>query len=204
MPSPMSFPQIEPASARHGSDSISILLPTLPFRAAVKKGEFSLPLIVTVGADHLKEHVLRQHGHLWWIGAACCDVCFAAVTEGVPWLPGFSLFIPRDFAALLRSEGYSVWTDADLISSDRREVIDGKLNAADAVIVIWASDSVASDWATSEAEHARPGQLIPPRGPHGADPKPFDSIHTGFADDRPAILAAAVRHARAVHRHHQP
>jgi hypothetical protein len=29
----------------------------------------------------------------------------------------------RDFAAFLRSEGYSVWTDADLIPGDRREAL---------------------------------------------------------------------------------
>jgi hypothetical protein len=148
----MSFRQIEPASARHGSDLISILLLTLPFRAAVKKGSFHYRFIVTVGADHLKGHFFRQHGHLWWIGSACCEIVFRRA-GGVSAMAG-RIFISysqkqlqptRDFAVFLRSEGYSVWTDADLIPGDRREVIERELNAADAVIVIWTNDSVESD-----------------------------------------------------------
>jgi hypothetical protein len=104
----------------------------------------------------------------------------------------------RDIAAFLRAEGYSVWTDADLIPGDRREVIDRELNAADAVIVILAGDSVASDWVISEAEHGRShGKLIPlkTRDLTAPIPKPFDAFHTSFVDDGPAILAAVRRAA---------
>jgi hypothetical protein len=58
--------------------------------------------------------------------------------------------------------------------------------------VIWTNDSLASDWVISEAEHARvQGKVIPLRSPTSRR-----RFHTGFADDRPATLASATRHAR--------
>jgi hypothetical protein len=104
----------------------------------------------------------------------------------------------RDVAAFLTSEGYMVWWDLDLVPGDRvAEIIERELNAADAVIVIWTNDAVVSDWVISEAEHGRrQGKLIPlkTRDLTAPIPKPFDAaIHTGFADDRTAILAAVRR-----------
>jgi hypothetical protein len=103
----------------------------------------------------------------------------------------------RDVAACLEAEGYSVWWDTNLIPGELfRGVIEQELNAAEAVIVIWTNDSVVSDWVISEAEHGRRNKkLIPLRTRDLTEPipLPFDTIHTGFVDDRPAVLAAVRR-----------
>src|SRR5262249_8539694 len=68
---------------------------------------------------------------------------------------------PRDLAAYLEREGYSVWWDTNLLAGEIfREVIDRELNAAKAVIVIWTRESVRSDWVLAEADQAdRHGKL---------------------------------------------
>jgi formylglycine-generating enzyme required for sulfatase activity len=103
----------------------------------------------------------------------------------------------REIAAHLESEGYSVWWDTDLLAGEKfRQAIERELDVAKAVIVIWTNDSVVSDWVISEAEHGRNhGKLIPLRTSDltAPIPKPFGAIHTGFANDVPAILKAVRR-----------
>lgn len=70
-------------------------------------------------------------------------------------------------AKALKSRGFSVWWDFNLVGGQRfREQIHEQLTAARAVIVIWTEDSVASKWVRDEADEAdRLGKLIPLRVP---------------------------------------
>lgn len=59
----------------------------------------------------------------------------------------------RLIAALLSAQGYSVWCDTQLLSGDKyREVIMKELDAARAVVVLWTSNSVKSDFVQAEIE----------------------------------------------------
>jgi hypothetical protein len=83
----------------------------------------------------------------------------------------------------LQSKGFSVWWDSELISGDNfTNVILGELDKAHAVIVIWSSTSVKSDWVRSEANRARSrGVLIPVRALDTTMeeiPPPFDQLQT--------------------------
>jgi len=104
----------------------------------------------------------------------------------------------REVAAYLEREGYSVWWDTNLTSGEIfREVIDRELDAARAVIVIWADHSVTSEWVIAEADHAkRDGKLVPLRtGDLDAwrIPKPYSTYHTDIVNDHAAILRAVRR-----------
>lgn len=58
----------------------------------------------------------------------------------------------RTFAEALAGEGFSVWWDASLHSGETfDEVIEQKLRAAGAVVVLWSPNSVASRWVRAEA-----------------------------------------------------
>src|SRR3989442_3438967 len=64
-------------------------------------------------------------------------------------------------AGALTSLGYEVWRD-DKLPAHRAysEVIDERLRAAKAVLVIWSRDAAASQWVRAEADLARQaGQL---------------------------------------------
>jgi formylglycine-generating enzyme required for sulfatase activity len=104
----------------------------------------------------------------------------------------------RDVADFLTSEGYSVWWDTNLTAGEIfRDVINRQLDAAKAVIVIWAAHSVSSEWVIAEAEHAdRQRKLIPLRT-KDLDPryipKPYGTRHTDVVDNREAILKAVRR-----------
>jgi hypothetical protein len=76
-----------------------------------------------------------------------------------------------------------------------RSQIDEQLNAAKAVVIIWTSESVRSDWVISEADHAkRQNKLVnthvPPVKPNENIPKPFNQIHSVPLEDRQSIYAA--------------
>ena len=59
-------------------------------------------------------------------------------------------------AKALRNMGYEVWRDEDLPPHrDYSEVIEERLRAAKAVLVVWSSDAVKSQWVRAEAEIAR-------------------------------------------------
>jgi adenylate cyclase len=59
-------------------------------------------------------------------------------------------------ADALRSLGYRVWSD-DQLPAHRgyADVIEERLRAAKAVVVIWSAEAARSQWVQSEADRAR-------------------------------------------------
>ena len=81
-------------------------------------------------------------------------------------------------AKALRSLGYSVWRD-DQLPAHRAygDVIEERLAAAAAVVVIWSPDAAKSEWVRSEAERARQARkLVQVRLGGTQLPMPFDQI----------------------------
>ncbi|HZK98701.1 MAG TPA: TIR domain-containing protein [Caulobacteraceae bacterium] len=81
-------------------------------------------------------------------------------------------------AGALRSQGYGVWLD-DEIPAHRAyaEVIEERLRAANAVVVIWSADAVKSQWVQSEADRAREeGKLVQLTVDGARLPMPFDRV----------------------------
>ena len=69
----------------------------------------------------------------------------------------------KPIADALTAAGYEVWWDV-LIEGGAAfaRLIAERLQAADAVIVVWSATSVVSDWVRDEADHARQrGRLVP-------------------------------------------
>ena len=66
------------------------------------------------------------------------------------------------FADALRAAGYGVWRDDELPPHRLyADVIEERLGAAKAVLVIWSADAVKSDWVRAEADVARAaGKLV--------------------------------------------
>ena len=81
-------------------------------------------------------------------------------------------------AKALRNMGYEVWRDEDLPPHrDYSEVIEERLRAAKAVLVVWSSDAVKSQWVRAEAEIAREaGTLVQLTLDDAALPLPFNRI----------------------------
>ena len=89
----------------------------------------------------------------------------------------------------LRQLGYGVWRD-DEIPAHRpyADVIQERLNAAKAVLVVWSSEAASSEWVRSEAERARASRKLVQLTLDGAPlPMPFDQIQcadlTGWSGD---------------------
>jgi adenylate cyclase len=89
----------------------------------------------------------------------------------------------------LRALGYGVWRD-DEIPAHRAyaDVIEERLRAAKAVVVIWSAEAAKSEWVRSEAERARTDQKLVQLTLDGARlPMPFDQIQcadlSGWAGD---------------------
>jgi adenylate cyclase len=81
-------------------------------------------------------------------------------------------------AAALRAQGYGVWLD-DAIPAHRAyaDVIEEELKAAAAVVVLWSTEAVKSQWVQSEADHAREAGKLVQLNIDGAPlPMPFDRI----------------------------
>jgi adenylate cyclase len=81
-------------------------------------------------------------------------------------------------AAALRAKGYSVWRD-DEIPAHRAyaDVIEERLKAARAVVVIWSADAAKSQWVRSEADTARAaGTLVQVSVDGTLPPMPFNQI----------------------------
>jgi adenylate cyclase len=78
----------------------------------------------------------------------------------------------------LRSLGYGVWRDDELPAHrSYAEVIEERLKAAKAVVVIWSAEAVKSEWVQSEADRARMDRkLVQVRIDAAALPMPFDRI----------------------------
>src|SRR6185312_2615578 len=81
-------------------------------------------------------------------------------------------------ADALQQLGYSVWRD-DALPAHRTyaEVIEERLAAADAVVVLWSDEAVRSHWVGSEADRARQdGKIVQVRVDGARLPMPFDQI----------------------------
>lgn len=95
-------------------------------------------------------------------------------------------------ADTLRSHGYSVWRDNELpVHRGYTDVIEERLSAARAVVVIWSADAVKSEWVRSEANRAREARKLVQLSVDGASlPMPFDQVQcaslAGWAGDREA------------------
>jgi adenylate cyclase len=78
----------------------------------------------------------------------------------------------------LRSLGYEVWRDDELpVHRAYAEEIAERLEAAKAVLVLWCSDAVQSQWVQSEADRARIlRKLVQSRLDDATLPMPFDRI----------------------------
>jgi adenylate cyclase len=84
----------------------------------------------------------------------------------------------KQIAEALRALGYEVWRDDELPAHRAyAEVIEQRLKAAKAVVVIWSADAVKSQWVFSEANRAREdGKLVQLSLDAMRPPMPFDAI----------------------------
>jgi adenylate cyclase len=84
----------------------------------------------------------------------------------------------RQIAELLRAQGYGVWRDDELPAHRAyAEVIAERLQAAQAVLVLWSADAARSEWVQSEADRARHDRKLVQLSLDGCDlPMPFDRI----------------------------
>ena len=95
----------------------------------------------------------------------------------------------RQIAEALRSLGYGVWRDDELPAHRAfAEVIEERLKAAKAAVVIWSADAAKSQWVQSEAERARKdGKLVQLSFDATRPPMPFDRTQcadmTGWTGD---------------------
>lgn len=82
-------------------------------------------------------------------------------------------------AESLRAAGYEVWRDDELPPHRAyAEVIEERLRAAKAVVVIWSADAVRSQWVRAEADLARQqGTLVQISLDGALPPLPFNQIH---------------------------
>src|SRR3954470_12007025 len=78
----------------------------------------------------------------------------------------------------LRDAGYRVWRDAELPAHRTyAEVIEERLRAAKAVVVLWSAEAAKSQWVRAEADTARSvGTLIQASLDGGVPPLPFNQI----------------------------
>jgi len=84
----------------------------------------------------------------------------------------------RKIGDALRALGYGVWRDDELPAHRAYgEVIEERLNAAKAVVVVWSAEAVKSHWVRSEANRAREDSKIVQVNVDGVRlPMPFDQI----------------------------
>ena len=84
----------------------------------------------------------------------------------------------RRVAEALRTEGYAVWSDDELPAHRAyADVIEERLKAADAVVVLWSADAAKSQWVRAEADTARSaGNLIQVSLDGVVPPLPFNQI----------------------------
>ena len=84
----------------------------------------------------------------------------------------------RQVEAALRDAGYAVWRDAELPAHrSYAEVIEERLRAAKAVVVLWSEEAVRSHWVRAEADAAREaGTLVQASVDSATPPIPFNQI----------------------------
>lgn len=98
----------------------------------------------------------------------------------------FLSYARQDAAAAARiarelcKAGWSVWWDSELPAHRAySDVIEGELEAAGAVVVLWSKAAVESHWVRSEANRARElGKLVQSRLDDTRLPMPFDQIQS--------------------------
>ena len=78
----------------------------------------------------------------------------------------------------LRSAGYEVWRDSELPAHrSYAEVIEERLNAAKAVVVLWSADACKSQWVRAEADAARERKTMIQASVDGTVPPiPFNQV----------------------------
>jgi adenylate cyclase len=84
----------------------------------------------------------------------------------------------HQIADALRVRGYDVWRD-DLLPAHRSyaEVIEERLKAAKAVVVVWSLEAIGSQWVRAEADRAREaGTLVQLTVDGSLPPIPFNQI----------------------------
>jgi len=84
----------------------------------------------------------------------------------------------RQIGEALRALGYGVWRDDELPAhQDYSRVIEERLRAAKAVVVVWSAEAVKSQWVCAEADVAREaGTLVQLNLDTVAPPLPFNRI----------------------------
>ena len=84
----------------------------------------------------------------------------------------------RDVAQALRDSGYAVWRDDELPAHRAyADVIDERLKAAKAVIVLWSVEAAGSHWVRAEADAARQAATLVQVTLDGTlPPLPFNQI----------------------------
>jgi adenylate cyclase len=96
-------------------------------------------------------------------------------------------------AESLRSRGHKVWRDEDLPAHrSYADVIEERLRAAAAVVVVWSAEAAKSEWVQSEADFARQGHKLVQLTVDGSHlPMPFDRIQcadlSGWTGDPDAV-----------------
>jgi adenylate cyclase len=88
-------------------------------------------------------------------------------------------------AEALRAEGYPVWRDDELPAHRAYgEVIEERLRAAKAVVVLWSAEAAKSQWVRAEADAARStGSLIQANLDGCVPPLPFNQIQCADLKD---------------------
>ncbi|WP_265529391.1 TIR domain-containing protein [Sphingomicrobium marinum] len=100
--------------------------------------------------------------------------------------------IAKMLADAMREAGYTVWRDDELPAHrSYSEVIEERLRAAKAVVVIWSDDAARSQWVRAEADAAREaGTLVQLSVDGSTPPLPFNQIQCadlkGWMGDRSA------------------
>lgn len=86
--------------------------------------------------------------------------------------------IAQATAEALRSAGYNVWRDDELPAHRAySEVIEERIKAAKAVVVLWSADAAKSQWVRAEADAAREiGTLVQISLDGSLPPMPFNQI----------------------------
>ena len=87
-------------------------------------------------------------------------------------------------AEALRALGYAVWRDDELPAHRAySDVIEERLRAAKAVVVIWSAEAAKSQWVRAEADVARQaGSLVQLRVDPTGLPLPFNQIQCADLD----------------------
>jgi TolB-like protein len=99
----------------------------------------------------------------------------------------------NEIAEALRALGYGVWRDDALPAHrDYSEVIEERLRAAKAVVVVWSAEAVKSQWVRAEADIAREAGTLVQLTLDGASlPLPFNRIQCADLRGWQGDLAAA-------------